>query len=101
MAKKGKVKRNQRKMDLQQRYRTVRAELKAKMYDPEATDDERLAARTKFEKIPVDASPVRYRNRCGLTGRPRAYLRKFNLSRIAVRELAALGLLPGVTKSSF
>lgn len=101
MAKLGKENRNQRKLDLQARYRTVRAELKAKMYNPELGDDERLEARKKFEKIPTDASPVRHRNRCGLTGRPRGYLRKFNLSRISFRDLASQGLLPGVTKSSF
>ena len=101
MAKKGKTNRNNRKMELQQRYRQIRAELKQKMYDPEQTDEERLAARTKFEKIPTDASPVRFRNRCGITGRPRAYLRKFHMSRIAFRELANLGMIPGVTKSSF
>lgn len=101
MAKAGKTNRNNRKLELAKRYRTVREELKAKMYSPDLNDEERLAARRKFEKIPMDASPVRYRNRCGLTGRPRAYLRKFHLCRIAFRELASLGMLPGVTKSSF
>jgi small subunit ribosomal protein S14 len=101
MAKKGKTNRNNRKIELVQRYRTLRMELKGKMYDPELSDDERLAARRKFEKLPLDASPIRIRNRCGLTGRPRAYLRKFALCRIAFRELASIGMIPGVTKSSF
>lgn len=101
MAKAGKMNRNQRKMELAQRYRTVRAELKQKMYSEDLSDEERLVARRKFEKLPLDASPIRYRNRCGLTGRPRGYLRKFNLCRIAFRDLASFGLLPGVTKSSF
>lgn len=101
MAKKGKTNRNNRKMELVQRYRTLRAELKQKMYDPELSDDERLVARKKFENLPMDASPIRIRNRCGMTGRPRAYLRKFNMCRIAFREMASLGMIPGVTKSSF
>lgn len=101
MAKKGKTNRNNRKRELAQRYREIRAELKKQMYDVNLSDEERLVARKKFEKIPLDASPIRYRNRCGLTGRPRGYLRKFDMCRIAFRELANLGMIPGVTKSSF
>ena len=101
MAKLGKINRNNRKAKLIQRYREIRAELKKKMYDPDLSEDERSAARKKFDKLPMDASPIRLRNRCGISGRPRGFLRKFGMSRIALRDLANQGLLPGVTKSSF
>ena len=65
------------------------------------SDEERAEARYKLSKLPRNSAEVRHRNRCGLTGRPRAYYRKFNLSRIAFRELALEGMIPGVTKSSW
>ena len=101
MAKKGKINRNNRKAELIARYRELRKELKQKMYDYDLPDEERAAARKKLLSLPKDSNPIRYRNRCQISGRPRGYLRRFAMSRIAFRELANFGLLPGVTKSSF
>ena len=63
--------------------------------------EDRYEARLKLQKLPRNASPVRLRNRCALTGRPRGYYRKFKLSRIALRELASSGQIPGMVKSSW
>lgn len=89
MSKKGWRERNERKKRTVARYREIRAELKAKR------DYEGLS------KLPRDASPVRVVNRCGVTGRRHAYLRKFNCSRLVFREAALAGLIPGVTKASW
>ena len=89
MAKKGWIERNKRKQRTVERYRELRAELKAKH------DYEGLA------KLPRDASPVRVVNRCGVSGRRHAYLRKFNCSRLVFREAALSGLIPGVVKASW
>jgi small subunit ribosomal protein S14 len=75
--------------------------LKAIANDESRSDEERLMARLKMAELPRNANPTRVRNRCELTGRPRAYYRKFKLSRIMLRELANKGLIPGVTKSSW
>jgi small subunit ribosomal protein S14 len=69
--------------------------------NPEASFEERIAAVHKMAELPRNSSRVRVRNRCGLTGRPRGYYRKFGMSRIALRELASAGMLPGVTKASW
>jgi small subunit ribosomal protein S14 len=66
-----------------------------------ASDEERAEARAKLERLPRDASPVRLRNRCALTGRPRGYFRKFGLGRNKLREIAMRGEIPGLTKSSW
>ena len=79
----------------------VRKALRAQMVDPKLSPQERWEAQVKLQKMPRDTSPIRTVNRCFLTGRPRGYLRKFGLSRIAVRELAYKGQLPGVTKASW
>jgi len=63
--------------------------------------EERFAAQIKLSKLPRNGSKVRVRNRCEVTGRPRGFYRKFKMSRIALRDLASLGLVPGVTKSSW
>ena len=63
--------------------------------------EERFIAQTKLAQLPRNSSKVRIRNRCELTGRPRGYYRRFNLSRITLRELASFGMLPGVKKSSW
>ena len=68
---------------------------------PEMTAEEVDAAVALLQKMPRDASPVRVRNRCALTGRPRGYLRKFGMSRVTLRDLALQGQIPGVTKSSW
>ncbi len=78
-----------------------RARLKAVAADKELPPEERFAARLKLAEMPRNSSATRLRNRCELTGRPRAYYRKFKLSRIALRELASLGQIPGMVKSSW
>lgn len=78
-----------------------RQDLKQKCSDLKLSEEERQAARTALNKMPRDSSPVRLRNRCQLTGRARGYLRKFSLSRLTFREMASMGLVPGVTKSSW
>lgn len=101
MAKKCKVEREKRLAQVIARYADKRAALLKIIKNPETGQDEKHAAYRALAKIPRDASPVRYRNRCDLTGRPRGYYRKFRISRIALRELALEGKLPGVKKSSW
>lgn len=78
-----------------------RTALKARAADIHLSEEERQAARTQLNKMPRDSSPHRLRNRCQLTGRARGYMRKFKLSRLCFREMASMGLIPGVTKSSW
>ncbi len=101
MAKKSMVAKNKRRGELVERYRERRAELVEVIKDPEATLEAKRQAYAAIAKMPRDASATRYRNRCGITGRPRGYLRQFGMSRIALRELAHRGELPGVMKSSW
>ena len=77
------------------------AKLKAIANDKSADDGDRLIARLKMAEVPRNGNPTRVRNRCELTGRPRAYYRKFRLCRVQLRDLANKGLIPGVTKSSW
>src|SRR5690606_6614491 len=92
---------NKRKKKLSKRYATKRNELKKKIINENLSPDERAAAMFALQRLPRNSSPVRIRNRCELTGRSRAYYRAFKLSRIALRELALRGMLPGVTKSTW
>jgi len=101
MAKKSSIARNKKRMLMAKKYAAKRAELKAIIANPESSDEEFYEAQRKLTKLPRNSSPVRVRNRCNITGRPRAYLRKFGLSRITFRELATKGQVPGVTKSSW
>ena len=101
MAKTSKIVRNKQRKKLVAKFATKRAEAKETLRKPTSTDDERDAARIALQSIPRNALPVRIRNRCELTGRARAYYRKFGRSRIALRDLASLGELPGVTKASW
>lgn len=101
MATKAKVAKNEQRKKVVARYRERRLELKALAVDQELSQEDRLAAQAELSKLPRDASPTRVRNRCVLTGRPRGYYRKFGLSRIALRDLALRGELPGVVKSSW
>ncbi len=78
-----------------------RQELRKRSVDLHLSEEERALARLQLNKMPRDSSPSRLRNRCQLTGRPRAFLRKFKLSRLCFRELASFGMIPGVTKSSW
>lgn len=101
MAKKSMIAKNKRRAELIERYREQRTELVSVLKDPNASLEAKREAYAAIAKMPRDASPTRYRNRCGITGRPRGYLRQFGMSRIAVRELAHRGELPGVMKSSW
>ncbi|RPI48010.1 MAG: 30S ribosomal protein S14 [Betaproteobacteria bacterium] len=83
------------------KYSAKRAALIAILNDVRATDDARQSAREKLQQLPRDASPVRLRNRCALTGRPRGTFRKFGLARNKLREIAMRGEIPGVIKASW
>lgn len=101
MAKTSKIAADARRRAVVARYAERRAELKRVIASPTASDDEKAAAAAELRRQPRDASPTRVRNRDVSDGRPRAYYRKFGLSRIRLRELAHRGELPGVTKSSW
>lgn len=101
MAKKSMIEREKKREKIAARYAKTRAELKAIINDPNASDDDRWDAQVKLQKLPRDASPVRQRNRCRQTGRPHGYLRKFGLSRNKLREAAMRGDVPGLVKASW
>lgn len=101
MAKKSSVEKQKRRERMVKLKWNKRQELKAKSLDINASEEERQEARIALNKMPRDSSAIRLRNRCSLTGRPRGFLRKFKLSRITFRELASMGMIPGVTKSSW
>ncbi len=95
------VNREVKRTRLVQKFAAKRAELKAAIKDTSLSDEERSAARDKFNKMPRDASPVRMRNRCSITGRPHGYYRKFGLGRNKLREAAMRGDVPGLVKASW
>jgi len=101
MAKKSMINKNEKRKELVERYAERRAALVAVVKDPNSSFREKLEAQAAIAKLPRDSSKIRVRNRCVMTGRPRAYYRKFGLSRIALREEALKGNLPGVTKASW
>lgn len=101
MARLSAVVKNKKREKLAKRYAPKMAELKKRAIDPKLTDEERDAARVALQKLPRNGSPIRIRNRCELTGRPRGFYRDFKLSRNKFRELANNGLIPGVTKASW
>ena len=101
MAKISKIVKNNRRKDMVVLYKVRRAEWKATINNPKSTLEEVDAAVIRLQKMPRDASPSRVRNRCSQTGRSRGFLRKFGVSRIALRELALQGQIPGVVKSSW
>jgi small subunit ribosomal protein S14 len=101
MAKKSMIAREVKRAETAARYAQKRAEIKARVRDPNLSIEERRAALLELQKLPRDASPTRQRNRCGLTGRPRGYYRKFGLSRNKLREVVMRGEAPGVTKASW
>ena len=84
-----------------EKFKAKRAALLEVIHNMKAADEDRDAARAKLQRLPRDASPVRLRNRCALTGRPRGVYRKFGLGRIKLRELALHGEVPGVIKASW
>ena len=83
------------------RYATKRAELRRVLKDPNVGADVKYKAQTEMQKLPRDSCPVRYRNRCAITGRSRGYYRRFGISRSVLRDLVMNGEIPGVTKSSW
>ncbi len=101
MAKKGMIERNKKRERLVEKHAALRSELKSVLTNPNTTDEEFYQAQRKLAKLPRNSSKIRLRNRCAVTGRPRAYMRKYRLSRITFRELALQGKIPGVTKSSW
>ena len=101
MAKLSSVNKNERRKKLVAQYAPKFAKLKAQANDKSLDETERLMARLKMAELPRNAHPTRIRNRCEVTGRPRAYYRKFRLCRVQLRDLANKGLIPGVTKSSW
>lgn len=101
MAKKSAVEKNKRRAKLADQFAAKRAELKAIIMDKSKPIEERFRAQLKLAEMPRNAARVRVRNRCEVTGRPRAYYRKLKMSRIALRELGSLGQIPGVLKSSW
>lgn len=101
MAKTSKIVRNEQRKKMVVKHSAKRATLKAIINNPNSSIEEVDNAVMQLQKLPRDASPIRVRNRCAQTGRPRAYLRKFGMSRIGLRELALKGQIPGVVKSSW
>jgi small subunit ribosomal protein S14 len=101
MAKLSVVLREQKRRKLVAKFKSKRAELLATINNARASDEERVAARAKLQQLPRNASPVRLRNRCALTGRPRGYFRKFGLGRNKLREIAMRGEIPGLVKASW
>ena len=101
MAKLSSINKNERRRKLVQKHAAKYAKLKEIANDESRDETERLIARLKMAELPRNGNPTRVRNRCELTGRSRAYYRKFRLSRIMLRELANKGLIPGVIKSSW
>jgi small subunit ribosomal protein S14 len=101
MAKKSSIEKNNRRKRLVKRYAAKRKTLKAVMQNVKATAEEKAAAQAALQKLPRNSAPERVRNRCEMTGRSRGFLREFGLSRIALRELALEGKIPGVRKASW
>lgn len=101
MAKTSKVKKNEQRRAIVAKYAARRRELRAIIRNPASTEEARAEAYAALRRMPRDASATRVRNRCAMSGRPRAFLRQFGLSRIAFRDMALAGLLPGVRKASW
>ena len=101
MANKGKIESNEKRKRLAKKYAGKRARLLAIARDRSRSMEERFEAQLKLAELPRNSAKVRIRNRCEISGRPRGYYRKLRMSRIALRELASQGLIPGMTKSSW
>ena len=101
MAKTSLINRDLKRRETVKKYAAKRAELNAIIGNVKLSDEERYAARVKLQQLPRDSSPVRLRNRCALTGRPRGTYRKFGLGRSKLRDLAMRGEIPGMTKASW
>ena len=101
MAKKSSIEKNKKRERLAKQYAPKRARLKAIADNDSLPMEERFTARLKLAELPRNSSKVRIRNRCELSGRPRGVYRKFKLSRIALRDLASTGQIPGMVKASW
>ena len=101
MAKKSSMEKQKRRERMVKLKWDKRQELRKKAADIHASEEERQAARIALNKMPRDSAVIRLRNRCQLTGRARGFMRKFKLSRLCFREMASMGFIPGVTKSSW
>jgi len=101
MAKKSAIEKNNKRRELSARYAGKRIALKAMVSDKSVSLEERFNAQLKLNQLPRNASPVRVRNRCEVTGRPRGFYRKLKMSRISLRELGSQGQVPGMVKSSW
>jgi small subunit ribosomal protein S14 len=101
MAKTSSIEKNKRRARLAKQYAGRRGRLKAIARNKNVSMEERFAATLKLAELPRNSAKVRVRNRCEITGRPRAFYRKFKMSRIAMRELGSKGLIPGLVKSSW
>jgi small subunit ribosomal protein S14 len=101
MAKTSAVEKNKNRTKLVKRFAAKRAKLKALTGDKSLPIEERFKAQMQLAELPRNSAKIRLRNRCEVTGRPRAYYRKLKMSRIALRELGSLGLIPGIVKSSW
>jgi len=101
MAKLALINRDEKRREMVKKYAAKRAELLAVISDISRSDEERFEARLKFQALPRNSSPVRLRNRCKLTGRPRGVYRKFGLGRSKLRDFVMRGEVPGMTKASW
>ena len=101
MAKTSQILRDAKRIKLINKYAEKRAVLRKILNSPTTTIDEKIEAQNQFAKLPRNSCPTRLKRRCKVSGRPRGYYRKFGISRIAFRELALQGMLPGVRKSSW
>jgi small subunit ribosomal protein S14 len=101
MAKKSIVERQAKRVKTVQKYAAKRAELKATILSPASSDEAKMQAQQKLQALPRDASPVRLRNRCSISGRPHGYYRKFGLARNKLRESTMRGEIPGLSKASW
>lgn len=101
MAKKSSVEKNNRRRRTVKQYASKRAKLKAVIQSKDTPIEERFAAQLKLAELPRNSARTRIRNRCEVTGRPRAYYRKLKMSRLALREMSNQGLIPGMVKSSW
>lgn len=101
MAKKSQINRDNKRNELVAKYAERRAELRKQLNDPNVSIEDKIKVQEAFAKLPRNSCPTRINHRCIVSGRSKAYYRKFGVSRIALRELALAGQLPGVRKSSW
>ena len=101
MAKKSAIQKNLKRMKMVNRFEKKRIKLKKIIMNKKLELAERFAAQLKLDKLPKNSSRVRIRNRCGISGRPHGYYRKLKISRIALRDMASAGKIPGIIKSSW